>query len=55
MESRTEHMGKHMESRRKEGLDPVAVADWREDRELESWLLLHGMVVERKGGLEISK
>lgn len=55
MESRTEHVGKHMESRRKEGLDPVAVVDWREDGELESWLLRHGMVVRKKGGLEVSK
>ncbi|GAB7327966.1 hypothetical protein MBLNU13_g00030t2 [Cladosporium sp. NU13] len=55
MESRTEHVGKHMESRRKEGLDPVAVGDWREDEELESWLLRHGMIARQKGVLEVSK
>lgn len=55
MEARVEHVGKHMESRRKEGLDPVAVGDWREDEELEAWLLLHGMIVRKKGGLEVSK
>jgi hypothetical protein len=55
MESRTEHVGKHMESRRKEGLDPVAVGDWREDKELESWLLLHGMIGRKNGALEVLK
>jgi hypothetical protein len=55
MESRTEHMGKHMESRRKEGLEPVAVGNWREDKELEAWLLLHGMIVRKNGVLEVSK
>ena len=55
MESRTEHVGKHMESRRKEGLDPVAVGDWCEDKELESWLLLHGMIAQKRGVLEVSK
>lgn len=55
MEARTEHVGKHMESRRKEGLDPVAVGDWREDEDLESWLLRHGMIVRKKGVLEVSK
>lgn len=55
MESRTEHVGKHMESRRKEGSEPVAVEDWREDKELESWLLLNGMVVRKNGVLEVSK
>ena len=56
MESRTEHVGKHMESRRKEGLEPVAVGEWREDGELEAWLLVHGMVVKGKGGgLEVAK
>lgn len=55
MESRTEHVGKHMENRRKDGLDPVAVAEWREDKELEAWLLCNGMVVKKKGVLEVSK
>lgn len=55
MEARTEHVGKHMESRRKEGLDPVAVGDWREDEELEAWLLLHGTIVRKRGVLEVSK
>jgi hypothetical protein len=55
MESRTEHVGKHMESRRREGSDLVAVGDWREDKELESWLLLHGMIVQKRGVLEVSK
>ena len=55
MEARTEHVGKHMESRRKEGLDPVDVGHWREDEDLESWLLLHGMIVQNKGVFEVSK
>lgn len=55
MEIWTEHVGKHMESRRKEGLDPVAVADWREDKELESWLLLHEKIGQGKEGLEVLK
>jgi hypothetical protein len=55
MEGRTEHVGKHLETRRKEGLDPVAVGDWREDKELESWMLLHGMVVRKNGVLRVSK
>lgn len=55
MEIWTEHVGKHMESRRKEGLDPVDVADWRNDEELETWLLLHEKIVKGKGGLEVSK
>lgn len=55
MEARIEHVGKHMESRRKEGLDPVAVGDWHEDEDLEPWLLRHGMIVRKKGVLEVSK
>jgi hypothetical protein len=55
VETRIEHVGKHMESRRKDGLAPVAVVDWSEDKELESWLLLHGMIVKRKGLLEVSR
>jgi hypothetical protein len=55
MESRIEHVGKHMESRRRNGLYPVAVADWNEDKELEAWSLLHGMIVKRKGVLEVSR
>jgi hypothetical protein len=55
LESRTEHVGKHMESRRKDGLEPVPVADWREDQELEDWLLRYKMIVRSKGVLELVK
>lgn len=55
VESRMEHVGKHMESRRKEGLHPVAVGDWQEDEGLESWLLRHRMIVRKEGGLEVLK
>lgn len=38
LESRLEHMGKHMDLRRKEGLGPVGIGEWRRDLGLEGWL-----------------
>lgn len=55
LESRLEHMGKHMERQKKAGLSPVAVQDWREDKGLEAWLVSHGMLVRRRGRLEVPK
>lgn len=55
LESRTEHVGKHMEARKRDGLSPVAVGDWNEDKELESWLLRHKMIARKNGSLEVSK
>lgn len=55
LESRLEHMGKHMERQKKAGLGPIAVQDWREDKELEEWLVCHGMLVRRRGRLEVPK
>jgi hypothetical protein len=55
LESRTEHVGKHMEGRRKDGVEPVAVAEWREDQELEEWLLRYKMIVWSNGVLELVK
>jgi hypothetical protein len=55
LQSRTEHVGKHMESRRKDGFEPVAMADWRGDQELEDWLLRYKMIARSKGALELVK
>jgi hypothetical protein len=55
LESRVEHVGKHMESRRKDGLEPVPVVDWRGDQELEAWLLRYKMMFRSKGALELVK
>lgn len=54
LEARMEHIGRHMEENRKEGLLAVEVDSWRCDAELESWLVKHGLVVRRKGGLVLS-
>jgi hypothetical protein len=54
LESRLEHMGKHMDSRRKEGKEPVEVEEWKRDEGLEGWLEGCGVLVrERYGGLVV--
>ncbi|KAM0714916.1 hypothetical protein Q7P37_009381 [Cladosporium fusiforme] len=54
LEARMEHVGRHMEERKREGLEAVEAEGWREDADLERWLLLHKLVVRRKGGFVLS-
>jgi hypothetical protein len=53
LESRLEHMGKHMDTRRKEGKEPVGVEEWRADEGLEGWLLACGVLARERGGLVV--
>jgi len=50
LESALEHMGKHMDSRRKAGLGPVATGEWRADKGLEEWMLESGILGRGTGG-----
>ena len=43
-------MGKHMDTRRKEGKEPVGAEDWKRDEGLEGWLLACGVLVRERGG-----
>jgi hypothetical protein len=47
-------MGKHMDSRRKEGKEPVEVEEWKRDEGLEGWLEGCG-VLGREGGRLVVK
>lgn len=46
-----EHVGRHMDERKKLGMEAVALAEWRGDGEMERWLLDQGLVVEGEGAL----
>lgn len=50
LESRLEHMGKHMDSRRKEGKEPVSAEKWKVDEGLEGWLVGCGVLVREGKG-----
>ena len=49
-EERVEHVGRHFETQRKAGKEPVPVEQWMEDAALEEWLVKEGMVV--RNGME---
>jgi hypothetical protein len=49
LESRLEHMGKHMDARRKADLEPVRVEEWKVDEGLEGWLVGCGVLVREEG------
>jgi hypothetical protein len=46
-------MGKHMDTRRKEGKEPVGAEEWKADEGLEEWLLACGVLVRERGGLVV--
>lgn len=46
-----EHVGRHMDERKKLGMEAVALAEWKGDGEMERWLLDQGLVVEGEGAL----
>lgn len=46
-----EHVGRHMDERKKLGMEAVALAEWKGDGEMERWLLEQGLVVEGEGAL----
>jgi hypothetical protein len=55
LESRLEHMGKHMDTRRKAGLEPVGVEEWKIDEGLQGWLLACGVLVREGGRLVVKE
>ena len=50
LESRLEHMGKHMDARRIEGKEPLRVEEWKVDEGLEGWLVGCGVLVREGSG-----
>ncbi|KAL9085368.1 MAG: hypothetical protein Q9165_007659 [Trypethelium subeluteriae] len=52
-EDRVEHVGKHFETERKAGRDPVPTERWTVDQDLQGWLLHEGMIGQSGGEWEI--
>lgn len=53
LEARMEHVGRHLEERKKGGLQAMDVRDWKGDAELEEWLVRNEMVVRKRGGVPV--
>ena len=50
-EERMEHVGKHMETAKKDGQEQVNPQDWRHDQATEDYLMAQGLVVRSRGHL----
>lgn len=50
LESCMEHVGRHLEARKKRGLEAVGLEECRWSWEMERWMVEYELVVEGKGG-----
>jgi len=53
-EERLEHIGKHMESTKKDGKDPVHPKQWRLDGIMEDYLAREGLITKQRGEWELA-
>lgn len=54
LEARMEHVGRHLEERKKGGLGAGEVTEWKEDGALEEWLVRNEMVVRKRGAVVLA-